>query len=1135
MANEIRLKNLLVAQFFGAFNDNAWKLIVALLAMGVMRERYAGDSVALQAASQFQTTLAFCVLTLPLMLFSLPAGILADRISKRRIIVSLKLVEVVLMAAAMTTLALGARGSSIQLAILGLMGAQSALFSPAKYGILPELLPHERISSGNALLESWTFLAIILGTASAGALLDFSGNQSWVAGLFLTGFAAIGFLFSLRIPKVPAARSEGSLGETLRGAWGAIRGERILGLAVCGSVMFWTIASLLGQDILVYAKAVLGLSDTNSGIPLAVFALGVGGGSLTAGKLSRNQVEYGLIPLGGSLMTLASLLMGLLSPQFAALLAFMALMGFASGFLIVPLNSLVQWRAPAERRGSVIALSNVFVFSGIFAGSLSAMLLASAGLSPQGILIAGAVALGGGTLWAIWLLPDSLLRLMLALVTHSLYRLKVIGRSNLPLTGGVLLTPNHVSFVDALMLIAAMDRPVRFIVHSDYYRLWFFKPFMKSLGCIPISASEGPRVILRALRDAGEHLDAGEVVCIFPEGEITRTGAMLPFRRGLERIVRKRDAQIVPVYLDRLWGSIFSREGGRFLFKVPRRIPYPVTVAFGEPLDTDRPIAEIRSAVQELACSAWMQRKPGSRPLHAGFIRGARRNPLASAFADMEGKVSRIKALSGAVALARSLKIHWRRQERVGIALPTTIPALLVNLAATLSGRTAVNLNFTAGAAGIESAIRQAGLRSVVTSRAFVERLSLEFPAGIEVIHLEEIAPGVSAFRKLTSALAALSCPLWILERLCGATRRTDPDSVATVIFSSGSTGEPKGVLLSHFNIDSNVEAIGQVMRVESKDRVLGILPLFHSFGYMSFWFAASRGLAMPVHPNPVDAASIGRLVERYRVTILLATPTFLQVYRRRCAPGQFGSLRMVLTGAEKLSERLALAFEEKYGIRPLEGYGATECSPVIATSVPDFRAPGYYQSGSRRGFVGPPLPGVAVRVVDPDSGEPLPDDAPGMLLVKGPNVMRGYLGRPDLTEKAIQDGWYRTGDIALINPEGFIRITDRLSRFSKIGGEMVPHGRVEEALHQALDAKTQVFAVTALPDERKGEGLAVLHTCSAEKIPDVLAKLPAMGLPNLFIPRKNRFVQVDQLPLLGTGKLDLARIRKLAAQALGS
>ena len=359
-------------------------------------------------------------------------------------------------------------------------------------------------------------------------------------------------------------------------------------------------------------------------------------------------------------------------------------------------------------------------------------------------------------------------------------------------------------------------------------------------------------------------------------------------------------------------------------------------------------------------------------------------------------------------------------------------------------------------------------------------------------------------------------------------------DDLATIIFSSGSTGEPKGVMLSHFSIDANVQAVSQVLPLAEDDRILGILPLFHSFGYLVFWYVTLNGAATVFHPSPLDVTAIGELCAKHRLTFLVCTPTFLQLYQRRCTPEQFSTLRVVLTGAEKLPLRLCESFQDRFGIGPIEGYGVTECAPVIAVNCPDFRAAGFFQPASRRGTVGQPLPGVSVRIVDPDSFAILPPGTAGMLLVKGPNVMNGYLGREDLTAQAMRDGWYITGDIATLDDDGFLTITDRLSRFSKIGGEMVPHRQVEEALQLASGEELQICAVTGVPDERKGEQLAVLHTLPEERIPQILAKAAAGGLPNLFLPSRTHCIKVEALPILGTGKLDLRALKRIAMERLG-
>ena len=1129
------LRGLLLTQFCGAFNDNAWRLMVVLLAIKQLTAQL-GEGPALEAASQAHTTFAMVMFTVPLMVISLFASVVADRVSKRTLIVVTKAAEIALMAAGTVVLFANPAGGLAPLIVLGLMGVQSALFSPAKYGILPEILPHHRLSWGNGLLEMWTFLAIIAGSVCGGLLLDLSGQAPWLAGLALTTLALVGMVGAWDVPPVAAARNEGGLTFTLQGAWSAVRTDRILRLAILGSVFFWTLASLVGQDVLIYSRVVLQLPDATLGLPLATFSIGIALGATLAGKLSASKVEYGLIPLGTSALAAFLFLFGLATPGMEGTLACMILLGLASGLIVVPINATIQWRAPADRRGAVIALSNVVVFGGVLVGSLSSGALAQLGLSASAIIVAAAASTAALTLWTLWLLPDAFLRLALVLLTHTFYKVTVVGRDHVPQQGGALLVPNHVSFVDGLLLIASLDRPLRFVVDARYYNHPLLKPLGKAMGAIPISSSGSPREILGALREAGRLLDEGELVCIFPEGQITRTGAILPFRSGYERIVKGKSTPIIPVHLDRVWGSIFSYIGGRFLTKLPERIPYPITVSFGQPLPAQTAASDVRQAVQAMGEAAWWLRKPTRVPLHRSFIRSMRRRPLRFAFGDLtRPKVSGLQALTGIIALARVLRPHWEGQPTVGILLPPSVGGALVNVAATLAGRTTVNLNYTAGRDGMGAAARLSGLRTVVTSRLFVEKAKLELPENVTYVWIDDVRKQIGAAAKALALLMALFAPVRFLEIAAGAARSPTMDDLATIIFSSGSTGEPKGVMLSQFSIDSNVQAVSQVLHVGQEDRVLGILPFFHSFGYLTtLWFAPFHGVGVVFHPSPLDAGPIGELIDKYRLTMLMATPTFLQLYLRRCPPEQLGSLRVVLTGAEKLSERLAQAFEDRFGIMPIEGYGVTECAPVITVNSPDYRAAGFYQPGTKRGTVGRPLPGVTIRIVDPDTFEPLPTGSAGLLLVKGPNVMNGYIGREDLTAQAMRDGWYITGDIAMIDEDGFVQITDRLSRFSKIGGEMVPHGRVEEALHQAVAAETQTFAVTSVPDEKKGEQLAVLHTLDDDAIPQILQKVAASGLPNLFIPRRDHFLKVEAIPVLGTGKLDLRGIKKVAMKHLG-
>ena len=520
------------------------------------------------------------------------------------------------------------------------------------------------------------------------------------------------------------------------------------------------------------------------------------------------------------------------------------------------------------------------------------------------------------------------------------------------------------------------------------------------------------------------------------------------------------------------------------------------------------------------------------------FLRMCRSNLRRPKVADSSGaELTGADVLMRTWVLRRLLSRHvlGRAEQYVGLLLPPSVGAVLANAALSLDRRIAINLNYTSSADVINSCIGQSGIRHVLTSHRVMERLDLDIRG--ELVYLEDFKDKTTWMDKLAAAAAARLIPVTLLERWLGLTR-VEPDDVLTVVFTSGTTGQPKGVMLTHRNIESNVEALDEVFDIRTTDVLMAILPLFHSFGYtVTLWTILTRGARAIYHHNPLDARQIGQLCRRHGATILAAAPTFLRSYLKRCDPEDFATMEVLFVGAEKLPAELADAFEKKFGVRPLEGYGATELSPVVAGNVPASRGPGAVRQGSKPGTVGRPLPGIEAKVIDRETGEDLGCDRPGILLIKGPNVMKGYLGQPELTADVIRDGWYVTGDVAEIDTEGFVRITDRLSRFSKIGGEMVPHVRVEEAILSLLsqgEDKVQV-AVTSVPDLRKGERLIVLHTGMGKPPAEVCRQLAALGLPPLWLPSQDSFVQVDQLPVLGTGKLDLKRTKELAMSRLAN
>jgi acyl-[acyl-carrier-protein]-phospholipid O-acyltransferase/long-chain-fatty-acid--[acyl-carrier-protein] ligase len=732
-------------------------------------------------------------------------------------------------------------------------------------------------------------------------------------------------------------------------------------------------------------------------------------------------------------------------------------------------------------------------------------------------------------------LPNWCLHVFLWVMSRAIYGIKVMGGENIPQKGGALLVANHLSFIDVALINAAASRPVRFLVFKDVYDNPLLKPFLALMQAIPVSPELRPRERIHSLQTASNAIRNGELVCVFAEGQISRTGGMLPFRRAAKRIIRNIDAPIIPVNLHGIWGSIFSFEGGRFIWKLPRHIPYPVTVSFGKPCAPSSSLIQVRRAVQELGSEAFAADRHPRRTLDRIFVHRCRRFPWRFYGADARiPKMSFGNLLMKTIYVTRRLRKVWRGQEMVGILLPPSIGGALTNYAATLLGLVPVNLNYTASNELISASVEQCNLKTVITSKAFLDKIQkIEVPCPL--LLLEDLLAAPRTVEKIAALIFAWLLPFPLLKRALGA-RDSHTDDLATVIFSSGSTGDPKGVMLSHHNIISNIRQMTQVFYFDGHDKLLGILPFFHSFGFtVCLWLSAAHVVGIVYHPNPLDAQTIGELVQKYRVTFLVATPTFLQAYMRRCTPEQFRSLRVVLAGAEKMQDRLAQSFETMFGIPPLEGYGCTECSPVVAVNIFDYRAPGVHQVGARRGTIGHPLPGVSVRIVDPDTLQQLGRNESGMLMVKGPNIMQGYLGRPDKTAAALKDGWYITGDIASVSEDGFLTITDRLSRFSKIGGEMVPHIKVEEKLHELFygaDESTspeRVFVVSAVADERKGERLVVLHTLTDEQLAPVLARLNESDLPALWKPRRDAFFHVEHLPYLGTGKLDLRALKNQA------
>ncbi|HZC59134.1 MAG TPA: AMP-binding protein, partial [Chthoniobacterales bacterium] len=583
-----------------------------------------------------------------------------------------------------------------------------------------------------------------------------------------------------------------------------------------------------------------------------------------------------------------------------------------------------------------------------------------------------------------------------------------------------------------------------------------------------------------------------------------------------------------------LWGSIFSFEGGRYFFKFPKRIPQNATIAFGTPIQWSFvDVGGTRQRLLELGEFCFQRRPELVGHLGRATLSGLKRGQFEDAIVDgMDGRVvKRGDLLAASIALSR-----WIRKqcpgERVAIVLPPGAGAVVANVAVTLANKVAVNMNFTAGRAALQSCINQGQLLHAISAKPVIKRLE-DFPWPKDVFRLEELMPELKPKIVLWRLVSAIT-PAWLLSNMLGLPHNGDRKE-AVLLFTSGSSGEPKGVVLSHRNILGNVRQFSSMLNLGREDSVMASLPFFHSFGCtVTLWYPMLAGIRAVTYPSPVDVVKNAEIIERYKVSLLVTTPTFLRGYLKRAEPKQFKTIKLLVTGAEKLPNELAEAFEEKFGHHVLQGYGLTEASPVVSTNLPDpspHRPGDTIQPSSRPGSVGKLLPGEAAQIRDPETDALLPPSELGMLWLKGPNIFEGYLNDPELTAIVLRDGWFKTGDLGRLDEDGFLYIEGRLSRFSKIAGEMVPHESIESKIAEAFGFKSEeerVIAIVGVPDKTKGEALVLLTTrdLSPDKVREGLL---ADGLPMLWIPRTIK--RVEKIPILGSGKLDLGKSKELALQ----
>lgn len=736
----------------------------------------------------------------------------------------------------------------------------------------------------------------------------------------------------------------------------------------------------------------------------------------------------------------------------------------------------------------------------------------------------------GVVIFLILCSPRLTLKIAAWVVRTVMFRLRVIGKENMPYSGPILLVSNHISLIDLLMIQAVVRQRVRFMVRTEIVNFIPTRLIFWYLGVLKVPNARHPKAMKKFFGEIQDRLRAGETICFFPEGAISGSGNLMRFRSGVQALIPPEiQVTVMPVRLGMVHGRLTGIYKNHLYFRKLTRWPVDFSVAIGKPVDPNLSAFQLRQKISELGAIAETSPQPGERPIHTSFIYYAKRHMFGRIFYDATSETwfSNFKMLLLLIMLSKVVrKIDKGTSGYTGVLLPNTPIAAGVLLAIQSADRTPAIMNFSAGQAVALDSVRRAGVKTILTSKKFLTKLKWE--ASEEMVMLEDIVPTISAGQKFKAMLMAIFLPTRTLVRNIAPLSCYNMFQQAALLFSSGSTGKPKAVMLTQRNVNCDVQSFIRVVDWSTSDRVIGNLPIFHSFGFtVCFALSATTGTPVAYVANPLDAGVIVKTCRDFKVSILCATPTFLQKYMMKATGEDFKTLRLCVTGAEKLRSELAERYRNMTGRDIVEGYGCTELSPIVTINLNN----SIYTLGTKSdhpGSIGCPLPGIHARIVDIDTGVELPPGQDGRLQVRAGTVMKGYLNDPDLTAQVIQNNYYDTGDIGHMDEDGYIYITGRASRFSKIGGEMVPHEGVEDAITKLLHSETREIAVAGRSDRMKGERLVVFYTSENFDIPGIIAGLRESGLPNIWIPKADDFVKVDNLPLLGSGKLDLLGLKKM-------
>ena len=1126
-----RFLPLFVVQAIGAFNDNLFRTALTMLYIYVLSKELVGNpdsTVALMGG----------LFILPFFLFSAFAGQLADKYDKALVVRRVKLVEIGLVALA--SYSLFSSNVALQLTCVFLQGLQSTMFGPVKYGVLPQYLSKGELLAGNGLIEMGTFLAV-LGGGITGTVIATASFGPSVVSILMIGLAVLGYVISWSMPAAPSPQPEMKLNYNLVSeTWDVLKQasqKPDVFLAILGISWFWLLGSVFVTQIIPFTRHDLNANESCATLILVVFSVATAAGSVFCNKLLAGKISLKYVPFAAILMSLFIFFLCIGAGSFGGIgsadvlstpttmlttssgltvLISLFLLAFCSGLFVVPLFALMLTRTPFYRRARVVGANNIMnALFMVFAAVVSSWLL-SRGWTSRGLYLLLGLSNIGVVIYLFLKLPQTLFAAFARGIMRFLYRVEVKGMEHYEAAGNkALIVPNHTSFLDGPLLSCFLPERAAFGINTQMAKAWWVKPAFYLYDMVPIDPLNP--LSLRALV---YRLKRHQKVVMFPEGRLTTTGGLMKVYEGPAAIANLAEAKVLPLRIDGALYSPFSRMRGKLRLRwFPK-----ITLTFLPAVKFETPQGLVGGALREHQAEqlydvmAGMMFKTSNidRSLWFSLIDAAETHGKSRVILEdiQRQPMAYGRLIMGSMVLGRKLTAISGREKYVGVLLPNANATAMTFFGLMTHGKVPAMLNFSTGAVNMLAACTAARVRTIVTSRRFIETAEMQKDVELlstrcRIIYLEDVRGTISTSDKLFG-LACKFLPHFMSKR---AGAETDPNVPAVVLFTSGSEGVPKGVVLSHRNLNANWQQAAARIAFAPDDMIFNALPVFHAFGLLGgMILPLLSGVRSFLYPSPLHYKIIPELCYDTNATVIFGTDTFLAGYAKSAHPYDFFSIRLVVAGAERLKPETREIWMEKFGLRILEGYGATECSPVLAVNTPL-----HYRSGS----VGQLLDDMEYRL------EPVPGiEKGGRLFVKGPNVMLGYLraDTPGVIEPP-PNGWYDTGDIVDVDGLKFVTILGRAKRFSKIAGEMVSLTAVEAKLQAAFPDVPQ--AVVAVPDKKKGEQLVLftmLPKADRKMISDALRR---EGASDLMVPKA--IVQMEALPLLGSGKTDYVTLGRMA------